>query len=62
VDCGPGVANGIDLRMLTGVEAIDLQAGTVAVRNLASSRRYRKSSPASPASSPGTVFDSTVVD
>ena len=28
-------ANGIDLRMLTDVEAIDLQAGTVAVRDLA---------------------------
>jgi NADPH-dependent 2,4-dienoyl-CoA reductase/sulfur reductase-like enzyme len=34
-------ANGIDLRMLTDVEAIDLQAGTVAVRDLASGRRYR---------------------
>ena len=36
-------ANGIDLRMLTDVESIDLQAGTVAVRDLASGRRYRES-------------------
>src|SRR4029453_5563958 len=36
-------ANGIDLRMLTDVEAIDLEAGTVAVRDLASGRRYRES-------------------
>ena len=36
-------ANGIDLRMLTDAEAIDLQAGTVAVRDLASGRRYRES-------------------
>src|SRR5215207_6923890 len=35
-------ANGIDLRMLTDVEAIDLEAGTVAVRDLASGRRYRE--------------------
>ena len=35
-------ANGIDLRMLTDAEAIDLQAGTVAVRDLASGRRYRE--------------------
>ncbi|HJW35980.1 MAG TPA: FAD-dependent oxidoreductase, partial [Actinomycetes bacterium] len=35
-------ANGIDLRMLTDVEAIDLQAGTVAVRDLAAGRRYRE--------------------
>jgi len=36
-------ANGIDLRMLTDVEAIDVQGGTVAVRDLASGRRYRES-------------------
>jgi NADPH-dependent 2,4-dienoyl-CoA reductase/sulfur reductase-like enzyme len=35
-------ANGIDLRMLTDVEAIDLQAGTVMVRDLPSGRRYRE--------------------
>ena len=35
-------ANGIDLRMLTDVEAIDLQAGTVAVRDLAAGRHYRE--------------------
>jgi NADPH-dependent 2,4-dienoyl-CoA reductase/sulfur reductase-like enzyme len=35
-------ANGIDLRMLTEVESIDLQAGKVAVRDLASGRRYRE--------------------
>ena len=35
--------NGIDLRMLTEVEAIDLQAGRLAVRDLASGRRYRES-------------------
>ncbi|HVD90563.1 MAG TPA: FAD-dependent oxidoreductase [Jatrophihabitantaceae bacterium] len=35
-------ANGIDLRMLTDVEAIDLEAGTVAVRDLASGRHYRE--------------------
>ena len=35
-------ANGIDLRMLTEVEVIDLQARTVAVRDLASGRRYRE--------------------
>ena len=34
--------NGIDLRMLTEVEAIDLAAGQVAVRDLASGRRYRE--------------------
>jgi NADPH-dependent 2,4-dienoyl-CoA reductase/sulfur reductase-like enzyme len=34
--------NGIDLRMLTEVEAIDLQAGRVAVRELTSSRRYQE--------------------
>src|SRR4029450_13113147 len=36
-------ANGIDLRMRTDVEAIDLEAGTVAVRDLASGRHYRES-------------------
>jgi NADPH-dependent 2,4-dienoyl-CoA reductase/sulfur reductase-like enzyme len=36
-------ANGIDLRMLTDVETIDLEAGKVAVRDLASGRRYRES-------------------
>src|SRR4030095_15244523 len=36
-------ANGIDLRMLTDSEVIALQAGTVAVRDLASGRRYRES-------------------
>ena len=35
-------ANGIDLRMLTEVEEIDVQAGKVAVRDLASGRRYRE--------------------
>jgi NADPH-dependent 2,4-dienoyl-CoA reductase/sulfur reductase-like enzyme len=34
--------NGIDLRMFTEVEAIDLDAGQVAVRDLASGRRYRE--------------------
>jgi NADPH-dependent 2,4-dienoyl-CoA reductase/sulfur reductase-like enzyme len=34
--------NGIDLRMLTEVEAIDVQAGQVAVRDLASGKRYRE--------------------
>ncbi|HEY6710015.1 MAG TPA: FAD-dependent oxidoreductase [Actinomycetota bacterium] len=34
--------NGIDLRMLTDVEAIDVQTGQVAVRDLASGRRYRE--------------------
>src|SRR5919204_1302542 len=33
-------ANGIDLRMLTEVEAVDLAAGTVAARDLLSGRRY----------------------
>jgi NADPH-dependent 2,4-dienoyl-CoA reductase/sulfur reductase-like enzyme len=36
-------ANGIDLRMLTDVEGIDIGAGTVEVRDLASGRRYRES-------------------
>jgi NADPH-dependent 2,4-dienoyl-CoA reductase/sulfur reductase-like enzyme len=36
-------SNGIDLRMFTDVEAIDVQAGQVAVRDLASGRRYRES-------------------
>jgi NADPH-dependent 2,4-dienoyl-CoA reductase/sulfur reductase-like enzyme len=35
-------ANGIDLRMLTDVESLDLDAGTVAVRDLPSGRRYRE--------------------
>jgi NADPH-dependent 2,4-dienoyl-CoA reductase/sulfur reductase-like enzyme len=34
--------NGIDLHMLTDVEAIDIEAGQVAVRDLASGRRYRE--------------------
>jgi NADPH-dependent 2,4-dienoyl-CoA reductase/sulfur reductase-like enzyme len=34
--------NGIDLRMLTDVEAIDIVAGQVAVRDLGSGRRYRE--------------------
>ena len=34
--------NGIDLRMLTDVEAIDIEAGQVAVRDLGSGRRYRE--------------------
>jgi NADPH-dependent 2,4-dienoyl-CoA reductase/sulfur reductase-like enzyme len=34
--------NGIDLRMLTDVEAIDIEAGQVAVRDLVSGRRYRE--------------------
>ena len=37
-------ANGIDLRMLTDVEAIDLQAGTVMIRDLAAGRHYREGS------------------
>jgi NADPH-dependent 2,4-dienoyl-CoA reductase/sulfur reductase-like enzyme len=35
--------NGIDLRMRTAVEEIDLQAGRVAVRDLAAGRSYRES-------------------
>ena len=35
-------ANGIDLRMFTDVEAIDVQAAKVSVRDLASGRRYRE--------------------
>jgi NADPH-dependent 2,4-dienoyl-CoA reductase/sulfur reductase-like enzyme len=35
-------AKGIDLRMLTHVEAIDVQAGEVLVRDLVSGRRYRE--------------------
>jgi NADPH-dependent 2,4-dienoyl-CoA reductase/sulfur reductase-like enzyme len=35
-------ANGIDLRMLTDVESIDVNAGQVEVRDLASGRRYRE--------------------
>jgi NADPH-dependent 2,4-dienoyl-CoA reductase/sulfur reductase-like enzyme len=35
-------AHGIDLRMLTEVEAIDVPAGNVSVRDLASGRRYRE--------------------
>jgi NADPH-dependent 2,4-dienoyl-CoA reductase/sulfur reductase-like enzyme len=34
--------NGIDLRMLNDVEAIDIVAGQVAVRDLGSGRRYRE--------------------
>jgi NADPH-dependent 2,4-dienoyl-CoA reductase/sulfur reductase-like enzyme len=34
--------NGIDLRMLTDVEAIEIEAGQVAVRDLGSGRRYRE--------------------
>ena len=34
--------------MLTDVEAIDLEAGTVAVRDLASGRRYRELRPPGP--------------
>src|SRR5947207_9346718 len=35
-------ATGIDLRMVTDVEAIDVQAGNVSVRDLTSGRRYRE--------------------
>jgi NADPH-dependent 2,4-dienoyl-CoA reductase/sulfur reductase-like enzyme len=49
-------ANGIDLRMLTDVEAIDVQGGTVAVRDLASGRRYPAATlPASSACRPSTM-------